>query len=138
MVLAGAVSGVAALKQSEPMTSVSVKAPASAHSGKSFNVKLTLSVPAGFHIYSPLYKGDTGVPVSIKGVDLPAGVSLKAPKAPAGDTLTGQVILTVPVSVASSVHGKKALKLKVRYQQCNDRICLPPQNLFVNVNVSFN
>lgn len=122
--------------QGQPTTTVSAVSPKSTHAGKTAVVSLVFSIPSGFHIYSPAYKGDTGVPVTVKAEGLPTGLTLKALKAPRGEQFEKRVTMALPITVAKSVHGRKSFKIKVRYQQCNDRICLPPANAYQTVTLN--
>jgi len=66
--------------------------------------------------------------------DAPAGFKVLAPKAPAGGELKGTLTMQVPIAVPTSAKGKSAFSLVVHYQQCNDRICLPPAVATVSLN----
>ncbi len=136
VVLFTAVVGLAGAFQSPPMAKVSGTAPAVAHVGGAFSVTVTIDVPAGFHVYAPSYKGETGIPIQISEKGAPAGVKIGKVQAPKGDVLMGKAQLKVPVKLPSGLRGKVSFQLKVRYQQCNDRVCLPPQNAMIPVTVT--
>lgn len=98
-------------------------APTAIH-GTAVHGYVEVVVPVGFHIYNPHFKG-VGVPTSIslesgKGFHLVYVGSTKA------HYLTGDVKFPVALKIGPGVHGKQKLEFAVRFQQCNDRICLPP------------
>ena len=117
---------------------ISVKAtvPASAKPDKMFGVVLTIDVPEGYYIYANKLDSDLGVPTDVK-VKVPAGVKIGAIRFPkpktkevAGETLAyweGEFKITVPVTAGKKNLGKNAFNVEVKYQMCNDKICLPPQ-----------
>ncbi len=50
---------------------------------------------------------------------------------------SGTAIAYVPVSVsASAPAGEQSLRLKIVFQSCDDKVCLPPQNMTVDVPVT--
>ena len=117
----------------EPIVSVSGSAPKTVKHGGKLVASVKFAVPSGYHIYSPSFKG-VGIPVSFELAGAPTGFKVLAPKAPAGGELKGNVTMQVPIAVPASAKGKNALTLVVHYQQCNDRICLPPTKATVSLN----
>ena len=119
----------------EEMVSISGSAPKTVHGGSKLNAKVHFAVPSGFHIYAPNFKG-TGVPVTFELSGAPAGFKVLAAKAPKGGELSGKITMTVPIKVPASAKGKKSFSLIVHYQQCNDRICLPPTTATVSISTT--
>jgi|SRR5579862_5913061 len=117
----------------EPMVAVTGSAPKTVKHGGKLVASVKFAVPPGFHIYAPGFKG-IGIPVSFELKGSPAGFKVLAAKAPPGGELKGNVTMQVPIAVAASAKGKQALTLIVKYQQCNERICLPPTEATVSLN----
>lgn len=112
-----------ALKQDAPVT-VKAMAPTAVH-GKQVVAKVVFDIPMGFHIYSPTFAG-VGTPASASLAKPVSGLSTAKLHAKGDGELSGTATMYLPIMVAKSVRGTKHLMLKVRFQQCNDRICLPP------------
>ena len=117
----------------EPIVAISGSAPKTVKHGGKLVASVKFAVPKGFHIYSPTFKG-VGIPVSFELQGAPAGFKVLAVKAPAGGELKGDLLMQVPIAVPNSAKGKSAFSLIVHYQQCNDRICLPPTTATVSLN----
>lgn len=117
----------------EPIVAISGSAPKTVKHGGKLVASVKFAVPSGFHIYSPSFKG-IGIPVTFELKGAPAGFKVLTAKAPAGGELKGNLTMQVPIAVPSSAKGKSAFSLVVHYQQCNDRICLPPTTATVNLN----
>jgi hypothetical protein len=131
--LAGALALAACAAGLEPMVAVTGSAPKTVKHGGKLVASVKFAVPPGFHIYSPSFKG-VGIPVSFDLKGAPVGFKVLAAKAPAGGELKGNVTMQVPIAVSASTKGKQSLTLVVHYQQCNDRICLPPAEATVSLN----
>jgi hypothetical protein len=117
----------------EPTVSISGSAPKTVMHGGKLIASVKFQVPGGFHIYSPTFKG-IGIPVTFELKGAPAGFKVLPAKAPAGGELKGKVTMQVPIAVPTTAKGKSAFSLVVHYQQCNDRICLPPTTATVSLN----
>jgi hypothetical protein len=117
----------------EPTVVIHGTAPKTVTHGGKLIASVNFNVPKGFHIYSPTFKG-VGIPVTFELKGAPTGYKVLAAKAPPGGELKGSVTMQVPITVPSSARGKSSLSLTVHYQQCNDRICLPPAVATVNLN----
>ncbi|MHB8635258.1 MAG: hypothetical protein ACYC96_02165 [Fimbriimonadaceae bacterium] len=124
-VIAAAMSLAAVAAREDPKVAITGYAPKSVNHGSKLVATVKFAVPAGFHIYSPSFKG-IGVPVTFELKGAPAGFKVLAARAPKGGELKGHVTMHVPIAVAVGVKGKRNLTLIVHYQQCNDRICLLP------------
>ena len=117
--------------------------PSDARSGESAQVVLEATIQAGWHMYS-LTKLDGPFPTSI---ELLPGVALKPdgkPVQPAPhkrkdegfgieiEEYLGQAAFGHPVKVAAASGSGKAL-VKIRYQVCDESMCLPPKTVEVPV-----
>ena len=109
------------------------------------NLKVDLSLSAqidsGWHIYaSPQPPGSPVIPTEITipdGQPLTVVGAIKPPPAESkmdptiGNETTvyeSSVDFIVPLKVAKKAHsGKQTLEVDVRYQACNNRMCLPPR-----------
>lgn len=124
---------LAAVAAMEPTVSITGSAPKSVKHGSKLIATIKFAVPSGFHIYAPAFKG-VGVKTTFDLQGNPAGFKVLAAQAPGTGELKGSVVMRVPIAVAATVKGKHALTLVVHYQQCNDRICLPPAEAAVSLN----
>ncbi|HLK15563.1 MAG TPA: protein-disulfide reductase DsbD domain-containing protein [Fimbriimonadaceae bacterium] len=130
--LASCVALAATAAGPEPKVGISGSAPKTVKHGGKLVASVKFAVPAGFHIYSPTFKG-VGIPVSFELQGAPKGFKVGAVKAPAGGELKGNVPMQVTISVPATAKGKESITLVVHYQQCNDRICLPPDRATVSL-----
>lgn len=97
----------------------------SIHSGKTANARIAVEVPLGFHIYSTGFKGvGTPTQITLKSVE---GIKIQGISAPKGDELSGKVVFVPKLYIPKNVHGKRTLDFTIRFQQCNEKICLPPK-----------
>ena len=123
MALVGLIA-IAPLASAQQLSKVSGKlSPRSVH-GKAVHGYVEVNVPFGFHIYNPHYKG-VGVPTVIslasgQGFHLVYIGNLKP------GLLSGEVKFPIGLKIGKNVHGRKSIVIAVRFQQCNDKICLPP------------
>jgi DsbC/DsbD-like thiol-disulfide interchange protein len=112
---------------------VTGSAPASAKTGQSLTLKVTISIPEGYHIYGPKDKTGVATSVSFSG---PTGykATVEYPKTTIYDGLGeesqvyfGKVVVPVKVTVPKKAKGKATFKLTVTTQACNDKTCLMPE-----------
>jgi thiol-disulfide isomerase/thioredoxin len=108
--------------------------------GDTFEVHTTAKIQAGWHLYS-LRKIEGGpIPTRItvpEGQPFELGGEIKSP-----DSLTDrdpnfgvdveffeeEATFTLPIKVkADALAGKRETEIRVRYQTCNDKVCLPPK-----------
>lgn len=114
-----------------------------AKAGEKFNVQLSGAIQGGWYIYS-ITQGAGGpyptrVTVAAPFV-LAGGVKGPAPKRQMDanfgietEKYVGGANLTVPVSVpAGTAAGAQTLEVSVRFQTCNDEVCLPPKTVKVS------
>lgn len=125
----------------------SLKAPASAAPGKQFTAALSAEIDPGWHLYS--LKELDGGPIPTR-ITLPEGQlfqlagGIEAPP-PARkhdesfdmevETYSRQVVFTLPLASASDAAGPRTLTVAVRYQVCDDKICLPPRTVRTEASV---
>jgi len=108
---------------SQQVSTISAAAAKTAVAGKAVHGRITIDVPAGFHIYSPTFVG-TGVPTVIS-LKPETGFKLISVNSPKGNLLSGDVNFPFAIMVGKSVRGMKSVSFSVRFQQCNSHICLP-------------
>lgn len=107
--------------------------------GKEFQIAVVLKIRDGFHINARETTLDYLIPTDLK-VELPAGFKASDVSYPKGslktfafskseslNVYTGTVILRLKVTVPQDAAlGAQHIPLKLRYQACNDSVCLPP------------
>jgi thiol:disulfide interchange protein len=111
------------------------------HPGGQLSLAVVLDVRKPYHITSNKPKDEFSIPTKVELVDPPAELRSSTPVFPApqqlelgtGDTkeivpaFTGRTIVYIPMSVTSAAKpGPMDLSVKVSYQACNDKTCLPP------------
>jgi thiol:disulfide interchange protein DsbD len=117
--------------------------------GTRFNVKLLATVQNGWHLYSlkPMSEGPIatriwlaeGQPFSLAG-----GVQAPEPQVMQDPTLgmevelyEGEAQFTLPVRIApGTAAGAHPLVVSANFQSCNDKICLPPKTVKVELPVT--
>lgn len=118
-------------------------------SGQKVNLALTAQMDQGWHIYAfPQHPGSPVIPTEITVPDgQPLGFSgdIEPPKAESRmdptvgketDLYSNSVNFILPLRVSKKAHsGKQDLEVDVRYQACNDRMCLPPRTDKVEASV---
>lgn len=122
--------------------SMSVK-PGKAKAGEKITANISASIGGGWHMYSITQGGGGPIPTTIKVTDgvikSAGGARGSAPKRemdPNFGIMTefyaGSASFTVPLVVDSSAQpGTQNVEVKVRYQVCNDKLCLPPKTISV-------
>ena len=107
--------------------------------GKEFQVAVVLKIRDGFHINARKPTLDYLIPTDLK-VEAPAGYKAGEVSYPDGtlksfafskteklNVYTGTVILRLKVTALEDAPlGAQHIPLKLRYQACNDSVCLPP------------
>ncbi len=117
--------------------------------GARFNVKLLASVQNGWHLYSmkPMAEGPIATRIWIaegQPFSLAGGVQASDPQVVQDPTLgmevelyEGEVQFTLPVKIApATAPGAHPLVVNAAYQSCNDKICLPPKTVKVELSVT--
>jgi hypothetical protein len=113
--------------------------------GKQVDVAVVMKIKEGFHVNARETTFDYLIPTDLKAepadcfkvgaVKYPKGTLHKFSfaKDQALNVYTGTVVLFVPLTVdASAPLGEQHLALKLRYQACNNEVCLPPVTLPVD------
>ncbi|MFZ0641460.1 MAG: protein-disulfide reductase DsbD domain-containing protein [Candidatus Acidiferrales bacterium] len=109
--------------------------------GQKTSLALTADIDSGWHVYA--FPQPPGSPVVPTEVTVPDGQALalsgdiKPPKAESQmdptvgkqtDFYENSVTFDLPLKVAKKARaGKQSLEVDVRYQACNNRLCLPPR-----------
>ncbi|HTS66891.1 MAG TPA: protein-disulfide reductase DsbD N-terminal domain-containing protein [Candidatus Acidoferrales bacterium] len=109
--------------------------------GARFSVRLTAVIQPGWHLYSlkPVPEGpvptriwiDGGQPFSLAGaIQAPDPVAMQDPTLDLEvEFYEGETPFTLPVKAVSGTAGPQTLTVSVSYQTCNDKLCLPPKTV---------
>lgn len=142
LVFLGGLSFVVSYGQNPVSLSMSVK-PGKAKAGDKLTAQISASIGGGWHMYSITQGGGGPIPTTIKVTDGvikgAGGARGSAPKKemdPNFGIMTefyaGSASFSVPLVVDSSAQpGPQNVEVKVRYQVCNDKLCLPPKTVTV-------
>jgi thiol:disulfide interchange protein DsbD len=116
--------------------------------GGRFNVKLQAAVQEGWHLYSLKPIADGPLPTRIwiaEGQPFSLAGAVQAPEPQVIQDATfgmevelyeGEAVFALPVKVASgAAPGAQRLVVSASYQSCNNKICLPPKTVKVEVQV---
>ncbi len=107
--------------------------------GKEFQIAVVLKIRDGFHINARKPTMEYLIPTDLK-VELPAGYKASEVAYPEGtlksfsfskteklNVYTGTVVLHLKTTApADAALGAQHIPMKLRYQACNDSVCLPP------------
>src|SRR5664279_2767915 len=117
--------------------------------GARFNVKLLAEVQDGWHLYSlkPMAEGPIptriwiagGQPFSLAGaVQSPPPQVMQDPSfGMEVELYEGEAVFTLPVRVAPSTpRGAQKLVVNAAYQSCNNKLCLPPKTVKIDLPIS--
>jgi DsbC/DsbD-like thiol-disulfide interchange protein len=117
--------------------------------GARFKVKLLAAVQDGWHMYSLKPMADGPIPTRIwiaEGQPFSLAGAVQAPDpqvmqdASFGmevELYEGEAVFTLPVRVASSAApGAQKLVVSASYQSCNNKLCMPPKTVKVEVPVT--
>lgn len=113
--------------------------------GKQMEIAVVMKIKEGFHVNARETTFDYLIPTDLKA-EPPVGFKLGAVKYPKGalqkfnfakdqalNVYSDTVILLLPVTVeANAPLGEQRIPLKLRYQACNNEVCLPPVTLPVD------
>jgi DsbC/DsbD-like thiol-disulfide interchange protein len=117
--------------------------------GARFNVKLLADVQEGWHLYSlkPMAEGPIptriwiaeGQPFSLAGaVQSPDPQVIEDPSfGMEVELYEGEAVFTLPLRVASgATPGPQKLVVSASYQSCNNKLCLPPKTVKVELPIA--
>ena len=113
--------------------------------GKQMQIAVVMKIRDGYHVNARETTFDYLIPTDLKS-DVPAGFKAGEAAYPKGTLLkfsfakdqplnvyTDTVVLRLPVSVDENAPlGEQHLAFKLRYQACNNEVCLPPVTLPVD------
>lgn len=126
--------------------SMSVK-PSKVKAGEKFTAQISATISGDWHMYSITQGGGGPIPTRIavaegvfKSAGTPSGSAPKREMDPNFGIMTefyaGSASFRVPIIVdASAQPGLQTLTINVRYQVCNETLCLPPKTLKVSAPV---
>lgn len=115
--------------------------------GGKFQVKLVASVQPGWHLYSLKPMAEGPIPTRIwiaegQPFALAAAVQAPEPTTMQDPTLNmevefyeGETPFVLPVKAAAGSAGAQTLTVSASYQSCNDKLCLPPKTVKVQLPV---
>jgi len=119
-----------------------------AQRGRVTQAAIVMEIPSGYHVNSNRPLNKYSIPTSLK-IEGPRGVTvgsviypraivrkLKAVNNEPLAVYEGRAILRFNITVpANHQGGDIGLKLRLRYQSCNDEVCFPPKNQDVNMGI---
>jgi hypothetical protein len=121
--------------------------PLKAKAGTTVEAKVPLSLQEGYHVNSNTPSDEYLIPLQLtwsKGVLAPAGVAYPKPRMEKYQfspdkplsVFSGSFELVAKFTVpASAAAGPTAMTGKLRYQACNNTMCLPPKTMDVALQV---
>ena len=122
----------------EDLVTLTVDAPAHAAPGEAVSIVVHATVRAGWHVNANPASADYMVPTEVK-LTLPPGFSPRPVRYPAGEehrfafqpdqalsVYQGAMKIEVPFRVAPTAAGAQVIRGVLRYQACNDELCLAP------------
>jgi len=117
--------------------------------GAKFTVTLVAQIEAGWHLYSMKHVEDGPVATRVWLADGQPFQLAEAIKASPPETLQdpsfnmeveqyeGEATFTLPLKVAAgAAEGSQTLVVNASYQSCNNKICLPPKTVKVELTVT--
>ena len=131
--------------QQHPITWTLTTRERAPQQGKQFTANALAQIPSGWHLYSTTQPpgGPIQTVITVQGngeFALSGGIRVRDPDmAPdpnfqiITETYTDSVTFVLPVTARLS--GKQLLRVKVHYQACTDRYCLPPMDELLELRV---
>jgi len=116
--------------------------------GARFQVKLVAAIEPGWHLYSlkPMAEGPIptriwiadGQPFQMSGAVAAAEpVTVQDPALGMEvEMYEGEASFTLPVQAASGASGPQKLVVSTSYQSCNNKLCLPPKTVKVELPIA--
>lgn len=119
-----------------------------AQRGRTVQGAIVMDIPSGYHVNANRPLGKYAIPTTLK-IEAPQGVTVSAVsypraivrklKASNNEQLAvyeNKVIFRFRVTVPANYQGNElALKVRLRYQSCNDEVCFPPKNQDVDMGI---
>lgn len=115
--------------------------------GQRLFLHIELRIEEGLHLYVPPL-AETYVPLQIDLVETP-GLTADVPALPAGrpfrvrglpedfSVVEGSVDLRIPFYFSDDLREDSSLKVRVRYQACNENTCFPPEELQIDLPITY-
>jgi hypothetical protein len=116
--------------------------------GGAFQIAMVMKIREGFHVNAREKSADYLIATDLRG-EAPSGFKIGEVTYPMGELHTfsfskkplnvyqGKVILRMEVTaLANAPLGVQHLPLKLRYQACNNEVCLPPATVDVDATVT--
>jgi thiol:disulfide interchange protein DsbD len=113
--------------------------------GAPFTVKVVAAIQEGWHMYGLKPVADGPIPTRIwlpEGQPFQLAGRIQAPPAQTVqdpsfgmevELYEGQAEFTLPVKAGAAAAGSQTLVVSASYQSCNDKMCLPPKTVKVEV-----
>lgn len=119
-----------------------------AQRGRTVQGAIVMDIPSGYHVNANRPLGKYAIPTTLK-IEAPQGVTvgpvsypraivrkLKASNNESLAVYENKVIFRFRVTVPANYPGNEvALKVRMRYQSCNDEVCFPPKNQDVDLGI---
>jgi DsbC/DsbD-like thiol-disulfide interchange protein len=119
-----------------------------AQRGRIVQGAIVMDIPSGYHVNANRPLGKYAIPTTLK-IEAPQGVTvsqvtypraivrkLKASNNEQLAVYENKVIFRFRVTVPANYQGNElALKVRLRYQSCNDEVCFPPKNQDVDMGI---
>jgi len=119
-----------------------------AQRGRTVQGAIVMDIPSGYHVNANRPLGKYAIPTTLK-IEAPRGVIISPVTYPRGivrklkavnneplAVYEKKVIFRFRVTVPADYQGNEvALKVRLRYQSCNDEVCFPPKNQDVNLGI---
>ena len=126
-----------ALALSQPVPQVALKLePELVKPGATVRATVSVTIPRGYHAYSNPATAEGLIPLEVTGV---AGASLKSVTYPPGKMIEfageqvggyeGTVAVPMSLELPKDVSGRHSISVTVRYQLCDDAMCLRPDEV---------
>lgn len=124
-----------------------IKTPPKAKANSKISAAVTANISGGWHVYSITQGAGGPIPTRISVTENSAFKSGGAVRGTAPrkaddpnfgivtETYENSANFTVPVAVAANVSGAQPLEISVRFQACDDSVCLPPKTVKLSSNI---
>jgi thiol:disulfide interchange protein DsbD len=124
--------------------------PSAARPGEHTRLLVTAAIAKGWHIYSLVPQGEFAPPPTAMSIADKAGLETEGPPYEVNPIVKTDKVFDMTLAFhsraarfyqnflvpESALPGKREVRAVVRYQTCNDRICLPPRKLELAANLT--